>query len=107
MKKDLKKMSRAQLLELREDIEVALKELANEEKKKALDAAEKAAQSFGYSLSELTNAKRAGKKIAKSKLPAKYHDPENPNTTWSGRGRQPEWFKSAIAAGRSPEELEI
>ena len=33
--------------------------------------------------------------------------PENPDATWSGRGRQPDWFKSAIAAGKAPEDLEI
>lgn len=107
MKKDLKNMSRDQLLGLRDDIDTALKALAADEKKKALEAAEKAAQSYGYSLSDLTGGKNAAKKMAKAKLPAKYHDPDNPDATWSGRGRQPEWFKSAIAAGKSPEELEI
>ncbi|WP_095587394.1 H-NS family nucleoid-associated regulatory protein [Actibacterium ureilyticum] len=107
MKKDLKTMSRKELLDLRIDIDTALTELAEQEKQKALDAAEKAAQVYGYSLSELTNGKKVGKKAAKSKLPAKYHDPENPDATWSGRGRQPDWFKSAIAAGKAPEDLEI
>lgn len=107
MKKDLKDMSRDQLLALRDDIDTALKDLAEQEKQKALEAAEKAVQAFGYSLSDLTGGKKAGKKMAKAKLPAKYHDPDNPSATWSGRGRQPEWFKNAISAGKSPEELEI
>lgn len=38
---------------------------------------------------------------------AKYRNPVNQNETWSGRGRQPDWFKKAIAAGKSPEDLAI
>lgn len=107
MKKDLTGMSRKELLKLRDDIDAALLDLADKERQQALDAAEKAAQSFGYSLTDLTGSKKPAKKTAKAKLPAKYCDPKNPDATWSGRGRQPEWFKAAIAAGTSPEDLEV
>ena len=33
------------------------------------------------------------------KVPAKYRDPDT-GTTWSGRGLQPNWLKSALASGR-------
>ena len=37
---------------------------------------------------------------------AKYRDPES-GATWSGRGKQPAWFKNRIDAGESKESLLI
>lgn len=52
---------------------------------------------------------RAGKRTSggRSKGPAKFRHPENPAKTWSGRGRQPVWYKEAIAAGKSPEDMHV
>ncbi len=36
---------------------------------------------------------------------AKYTDGQG--RTWSGRGKRPDWFKAALAAGKTPEELLI
>lgn len=52
--------------------------------------------------------KRVGKKRATStgKEPtraAKYKDTNG--NTWSGMGKRPNWFKEALAAGTSPEQL--
>lgn len=44
---------------------------------------------------------------AKAELAPKYKHPENEGTTWSGRGRQPEWFKAYIEAGKSADDLLI
>lgn len=38
--------------------------------------------------------------------PAKYQDPES-GKTWTGQGRQPNWFSSALAKGMRPDELKI
>lgn len=104
---DLKAMSRKELEQLKSQVEKAIKNAEKQELKKARDAAERAAMDFGYSLAELTGM-TTGKGSAKtSKSPAKYHNPEDPSQTWSGRGRQPQWFKAAIQAGKSPEDLEI
>lgn len=48
-----------------------------------------------------TATRRAGK------VPPKYRNPNNPEETWSGRGVKPRWFRDALAAGISPEEMEI
>lgn len=71
--------------------------------KQALAAAEMAAAELGFSLGELTiGAKR---KVAKTA--PKYRNPENPAKTWTGRGRQPVWFKEALASGKTPTDLLI
>ncbi len=36
---------------------------------------------------------------------AKYRDPKDHAKSWSGRGKRPQWFKAALAAGAKPESL--
>ena len=38
--------------------------------------------------------------------PAKYRHPENPDLTWSGRGRRPAWIREAVGAGRALSDFE-
>lgn len=38
---------------------------------------------------------------------AKYRHPENPQLTWSGRGRRPAWIRDAIEAGRRMTDFEV
>ena len=56
----------------------------------------------GFSVEDVYGGK-GGKRapVGRTKGPAKYRHPENPDLTWSGRGRQPGWFKEAIASGES------
>jgi DNA-binding protein H-NS len=41
------------------------------------------------------------------KVHPKYRNPERPFETWSGRGKQPRWVASQLAAGTKSEELLI
>lgn len=109
MNKDLSAMSRAELETLKQQVELALIEAAEKDKRAALAAAEKAAADHGFSLAEITGqmAGRKGKVASKSSAPAKYRNPEDASQTWTGKGRQPQWFKAALANGTSPESMEI
>ncbi|WP_170350763.1 MULTISPECIES: H-NS histone family protein [Ruegeria] len=101
----LDKMSRKELLELRDKVEIALKNAEKRDRKEALKAAEKAAAEFGFSLSDLSGN---GSKLPKSpKANAKYKNPSNPEQTWSGRGRKPQWVHDALKAGADISDLEI
>jgi DNA-binding protein H-NS len=62
------------------------------------------ARNLGYSLAELVGTEM---KTARASAPAKYRYPENPALTWSGRGRKPQWFVEALAAGKMAEDLAI
>ena len=44
-------------------------------------------------------------RAAKSKLAPKYRD--EAGNTWGGIGKRPNWFKQALASGKSPEDLAI
>ena len=72
-------------------------------RKAALASIEAIARDFGYSLDELAEI---GKKSPDGK-PMKYRNLEDPTQQWSGRGRQPAWFKQAIEAGTKPQDLLI
>jgi len=106
---DLKSMTPKQLEKLAGDVAKEIETRSNKMREAAMKAAEKAAKEHGFDLSELVSEppKKRGRKkaAAKPKLPPKFRNPEDPAQTWSGRGRQPEWYKKAIAAGTPPEKL--
>lgn len=97
---DLTEMSLEELKKLRKDVEKAIATYEDRKKKEALVALEAKATEMGFSLSELTGA---GKKISAPK----FQNPDDPSQTWTGRGRQPVWFKEAIAAGKKEDDLRI
>lgn len=112
MKPDLKSMTRKELEKLKANVEKALVKLAEKDKKAALAAAEKAAAAHGFSLAEITGSPapkngRKRKSGPKTTSTPKYKNPANADQTWTGKGRQPEWFKTAIKAGTSPDAMEI
>ncbi len=112
MKPDLKSMTRKELEKLKLNVEKALAKLSEKDKKAALAAAQKAAASHGFSLSELTDGAapkttRKRKTGPKAASVPKYKNPADANQTWTGKGRQPEWFKAAIKSGTSPDAMEI
>lgn len=101
----LDKMSRKELLQLQKDVEVALKTAETRDRREALKAAEQAASEFGFSLSELNGGKRGQGKKTKSE--AKFKNPDNPEQTWTGKGRKPQWVHDALDAGKDLSDLEI
>lgn len=111
MTQDLKKMSKKQLEKLKKDVEKALAGLATKEKREAKKAAEKAVAKYGFSLADITGGAaapaKAAKRTVKKASPAKYANPDNAEQTWTGKGRQPQWFKAAVDAGKDPASMEI
>ena len=105
MAKNLEKMSHQELATLQMEVEAAMTAARKRDKKEARKAVEEAAAKFGFTLAELmggASAKSSGKGGV-----AKYCNPENPSQTWTGKGRQPQWYKDAIAAGTDPSKLEV
>ncbi|MFC3612412.1 H-NS family nucleoid-associated regulatory protein [Lutimaribacter marinistellae] len=105
MQIELEKMSRKELVDLRDKLDVAIRDAEKRERQEALAAAEKAAAEFGFSLSELSADTRSSTKGTKAR--AKYRNPENPEQTWTGRGRKPQWIHEALARGVDISDLEI
>jgi DNA-binding protein H-NS len=57
---------------------------------------------MGFSLSDLANVGKV-KKVS----PAKYRNPNDPDQTWTGRGRTPLWIKALEESGGSREDTLI
>jgi len=62
------------------------------------------------------NATKAGKSPSAKKAPAKKKQSravastgfsDGSGNTWSGRGPRPNWFKDAVAQGKTPEDLRV
>ncbi len=114
MQIDLSTLSRKELEKHLMDVKRALANAEARDRREAKKAAEKAAGEFGFSLEELSEneAKATRTKKTKTKKPKtasapKYANPADPSQTWTGKGRQPNWFREQMAKGVAPETLEI
>ncbi|WP_299751759.1 H-NS histone family protein [uncultured Tateyamaria sp.] len=97
------KLSLEELKSIQKEATKAISSYEARKRKEALAAIEAKAAEMGFSLGELTGgAKPKGPKAA-----PKYCHPEIPAKTWTGRGRQPNWVKEALAGGKALEDLLI
>ncbi|CTQ48988.1 H-NS histone family protein [Jannaschia donghaensis] len=99
---NLDKMNKDELQDLQKKVTAALKNYDDRQKAEAQSKLESIARDMGFSLSDFTGGKKA-----KSAAAPKFVHPENPGKTWSGRGRQPQWFKDAIDSGKTADDLAI
>lgn len=101
---DLEKLEISELKTLRKDIDKAITSFETRKKREALAAARAAAEENGFKLDELLSDVPGKKSVASS---PKYQNPDNSSDTWTGKGRQPKWFKDKIAAGVNPDDMLI
>lgn len=64
---------------------------------------EQRAQAAGLNLAEIMPPAN----MTLSKGPAKFRNPDNPNESWTGRGKKPKWLTHLIQSGKTIEELRI
>lgn len=107
MSVDLKGMTPKQLERLATDVAKEIARRDTKQRDAALKAAAKAAKQHGFDLGDLLGQAPKKRGPKKKPAPAKYRNPDNPEQTWSGRGRRPEWFKAAEKAGKPLASLEI
>lgn len=99
---DLNALSLADLKQLEKSVAKALASFEDRRKAEARAAVEAVAKEHGFSLSDLADAAPSRKSAA-----PKYRHPENPEITWSGRGRKPAWIAEGLEAGKSLEDFAI
>ena len=102
---NLNELSLTELKQLQKDVGKTIAEFSDRKKLDALEALNARAKELGFNLADLVGVKKARKSSAP--IGPKYRHPENAAITWSGRGRQPGWFKAAVEAGTSPEALAV
>jgi DNA-binding protein H-NS len=100
---NLNTLSLKELKDLQTQVSRAIATFEDRKKREARAKVEEAARELGYSLSDLVE----GGARAKSASVAKYANPASRKETWTGKGRQPGWFKAALAAGKSASDMAI
>ena len=107
MEINLAELTEKQLEKLKSDIDNELVGRTKQKLAEARKAVEEAAKKHGFCLHDLLGGKGKAKAAPKAAGAPKYRNPADASQTWSGRGRQPEWFKSAVAAGKNPDDMAI
>jgi len=101
---DLNSMSLKDLQSLQKEIGKAIETYEARKLDDARSVLEAKARELGVSLEAVLGGKS---KKPVSKVAPKYCHPENPEQTWTGRGRAPNWVLAHEAQGGSREDLLI
>lgn len=101
---NLNELSLKELKKLQSDVERAIASYEDRMRKEALSELEARAKAMGFNLAELVGAAPKKQRAAKS---PKYAHPENPELTWTGRGRKPKWVSEVLAQGKSLDDFAI
>lgn len=101
---NLDTLSLSELKQLEKSVAKAITSFEDRRKAEARAKVDELARELGYSFEDLAEAASTRKR---SPSVAKYRHPENPELTWSGRGRKPGWISEALGAGKSLEDLAI
>lgn len=103
---DISTLSITEIEDLISKSKTTIEQKKKSEKKAVLAEIKALAQSRGFDLKELISLNAgADKPVKKSVVAPKYQDPANASNLWSGRGKQPVWFKKAIEGGAKAEQL--
>jgi DNA-binding protein H-NS len=112
-KVNLTKLSVTELTNLSKRLDTEMKRRNSGETKRVLAKIRELAASVGMSVGDLAGQKEKRRRSTRpttgrtSKRPPKYVNPRDPSQTWAGTGRQPLWFKDALANGKSADELRV
>lgn len=107
---DLDSMDEADLRQLIAVATETLDRRIAQRAKQTLKEAKRLAAEVGFDVSFTKAAPAEGKGRGagtRGKAVQKYRNPENPEETWSGRGRPPKWVQAALAGGRTMTDLQI
>jgi DNA-binding protein H-NS len=105
-------MSEDELRQLIQEAEKELSDRLSRRTRQTLKEARRLAAEVGFDVSFTKAVESEGKKrgkgaVTRGKAVQKYRNPENPEETWSGRGRPPKWVQAALAGGRTMADLQI
>ncbi|WP_246849561.1 H-NS histone family protein [Rubellimicrobium arenae] len=102
-------MSRAELKQLKQQVEHALDRNELRHMQDAIAAVTQAVHEFGFSLQEILDfqeeAERKRLALSRQSLGSRLYNPEDPLKSWSGRGRRPAWLVRHLKAGKSLDDL--
>jgi DNA-binding protein H-NS len=98
--KNIENMSYRELAAMQARIERAKVERHNAERVALRQKLTDLAKEHGFDVHELFGRALKGK----GSVAVKYRDPQNPENTWTGRGRMPRWMTAALKGGKAKKE---
>ena len=99
---ELREYSLEKLISLKKAIDVEINSRKTLEIAQVRAKVEKVAKTMGYEIDALFDVRPPKKKVH-----PKYRNPDEPNQTWTGRGRKAKWVEAALKAGKTLEDLKI
>jgi DNA-binding protein H-NS len=96
----LDEMSYAELAQMETRIARLKVEKQNAERGELRERIIAMVKQHGFEVSDLFGKGRKGK----GSVAVKYRDPQNPENTWTGRGRMPRWMAAATKGGKVKKE---
>jgi DNA-binding protein H-NS len=108
---DLEGMPLEELVVLQEELGKMITKKQKEKKKEIKSQMNELAKIAGYDSVEAfigsQSSKRTPRKDKGVKSPSMYQNPVDPEKTWSGKGRAPDWMKDYEKQGGKREKLKI
>ena len=96
------------LIAQRAELERQIDEMGRQERSDAIAKVRALMADHGLSAGDLAGGRGTPKPATSkgSKVAAKFRNTDT-GETWSGRGLQPKWLKSAVAAGKKPDDFKV
>jgi DNA-binding protein H-NS len=104
---DLSQLSVPELKQMQQNVKNAMEEKEKQAKDKARNDILRIAQEAGVSVKDLMGGGSLKFKADGKKAPVKFQHPDNASLKWTGRGRQPVWFKEWQESGKPIDLLNV
>ena len=109
MTADLSKLTLDELLSLEARVKLAITERKSAQMNELKERLEAEAAKYGLTLADIMKLGSTSSKPEKKTgtVAPKYRNPNNPNETWTGRGRAPRWLVELEGDGSQREQFRI
>lgn len=102
----LDRLTTKELKELRDKVEKLMSTKRDSERSNLREKFKQMAEAAGFSLGDIVGVGGRGARGGRSAA-AKFINPDDPNMTWSGRGRKPNWLTAKVKAGANEEDFRV
>ena len=108
MKPDISELSVEELKRLQVEAEALIVSKKDQAIEDAYDQILAIAESVGFSVEELLElGEQKRKKTTRKAVEPRYRNKNNPEQTWTGRGKQPRWLVAELEKGAKLEDFLI
>ena len=108
MKPDISKLSVEELKRLQVEAEALIVSKKDQAIEDAYDQIVAIADGLGFSIEELLElGEQKRKKTTRKTVEPRYRNKNNPEDTWTGRGKQPRWLVAELEKGAKLEDFLI